>query len=97
MVELNHRQRTIKIKMVYYGPAVGGKTTNLQVLHQSVQPQHRGEPVSIKPARCEPTAGGELVSITSAQDRTILFDLLPVKASGFRGFDLRLQVLAVPG
>lgn len=81
MVELNHRQRTIKIKIVYYGPAVGGKTTNLQVLHQNVQPEHRGE----------------LVSINSAQDRTILFDLLPVKASGFRGFDLRLQVLAVPG
>jgi GTPase SAR1 family protein len=65
MVELNHRQRTIKIKIVYYGPAVGGKTTNLQVLHQNVQPQHRGE----------------LVSINSAQDRTILFDLLPVKAA----------------
>ncbi|HET9316983.1 MAG TPA: hypothetical protein VFQ51_15430, partial [Vicinamibacteria bacterium] len=81
MVELNHRQRTIKIKIVYYGPAVGGKTTNLQVLHQNVQPEHRGE----------------LVSINSAQDRTILFDLLPVKAAGFRGFDLRLQVLAVPG
>ena len=81
MVELNHRQRTIKIKIVYYGPAVGGKTTNLQVLHQNVPPEHRGE----------------LVSINSAQDRSILFDLLPVKASGFRGFDLRLQVLAVPG
>ncbi|MET0556426.1 MAG: hypothetical protein ABW221_25535 [Vicinamibacteria bacterium] len=81
MVELNHRQRTIKIKIVYYGPAVGGKTTNLQILHQKVEPQHRGE----------------MVSINSAQDRTLLFDLLPVKASGFRGFDLRLQVLAVPG
>jgi mutual gliding-motility protein MglA len=81
MVELNHRQRTIKIKIVYYGPAVGGKTTNLQVLHQKVEPQHRGE----------------MVSINSAQDRTLLFDLLPVKAAGFRGFDLRLQVLAVPG
>jgi signal recognition particle receptor subunit beta len=81
LVELNHRQRTIKIKIVYYGPAVGGKTTNLQVLHQKVEPQHRGE----------------MVSINSAQDRTLLFDLLPVKAAGFRGFDLRLQVLAVPG
>src|SRR6185436_814810 len=37
------------------------------------------------------------VSINSAQDRTILFDLLPLKAAGFRGFDLRLQILAVPG
>src|SRR5512134_998067 len=81
MVELNHRERTIKVKVVYYGPAVGGKTTNLQVLHQHAGAARRGE----------------LVSINSAQDRTILFDLLPVKASGFRGFDLRLQVLAVPG
>lgn len=81
MVELNHRDRTIKVKIVYYGPALGGKTTNLQVLHQHAQQQRRGE----------------LISINSAQDRTILFDLLPLKAAGFRGFDLRLQVLAVPG
>jgi hypothetical protein len=81
MVELNHRERTIKVKIVYYGPPVGGKTTNLQVLHQHAQQARRGE----------------LISINSAQDRTILFDLLPLKAAGFRGFDLRLQVLAVPG
>ena len=81
MVELNHRERTIKIKIVYYGPALGGKTTNLQVLHQHAQQERRGE----------------LIAINSAQDRTILFDLLPLKAAGFRGFDLRLQVLAVPG
>jgi signal recognition particle receptor subunit beta/signal transduction histidine kinase len=81
MVELNHRERTIKVKIVYYGPPVGGKTTNLQVLHQHAQQGRRGE----------------LISINSAQDRTILFDLLPLKAAGFRGFDLRLQVLAVPG
>jgi mutual gliding-motility protein MglA len=81
MVELNHRQRTIKVKIVYYGPAVGGKTTNLQVLHRNAASERRGE----------------MVSIHSAQDRTILFDLLPLKAAGFRGFDLRLQLAAVPG
>lgn len=81
MVELLHRERTIKVKIVYYGPAVGGKTTNLQVLHQHTQANRRGE----------------FVSINSAQDRTILFDLLPIRAPGFRGFDIRLQVLAVPG
>ncbi|HET8646095.1 MAG TPA: MglA protein, partial [Vicinamibacteria bacterium] len=67
MVELNHRQRTIKVKIVYYGPAVGGKTTNLQVLHGNALPARRGE----------------MVSVHSAQDRTILFDLLPLKAAGF--------------
>lgn len=81
MVELNHRDRTIKIKIVYYGPPLGGKTTNLQVLHQHALASRRGE----------------MVSINSAQDRTILFDLLPLKAAGFRGFDLRVQLLAVPG
>ena len=81
MVELNHRDRTIKVKLVYYGPPVGGKTTNLQILHRCADTKRRGE----------------LISINSAQDRTILFDLLPLKAPGFRGFDLRLQVLAVPG
>jgi signal recognition particle receptor subunit beta len=81
MVELNHRDRTIKVKLVYYGPPLGGKTTNLQVLHRCADPRRRGE----------------MISINSAQDRTILFDLLPLKTPGFRGFDLRLQVLAVPG
>jgi len=81
MVELNHRDRTIKVKLVYYGPPVGGKTTNLQILHRYADAKRRGE----------------LISINSAQDRTILFDLLPLRTPGFRGFDLRLQVLAVPG
>jgi signal recognition particle receptor subunit beta/GAF domain-containing protein len=81
MVELNHRERTIKVKLVYYGPPVGGKTTNLQILHRCADAKRRGE----------------LISINSAQDRTILFDLLPLKTPGFRGFDLRLQILAVPG
>jgi signal recognition particle receptor subunit beta len=81
MVELNHRDRTIKVKMVYYGPPLGGKTTNLQILHQRADGRRRGE----------------MISVNSAQDRTILFDLLPLKTPGFRGFDLRLQILAVPG
>jgi signal recognition particle receptor subunit beta len=81
MVELNHRDRTIKVKIVYYGPPVGGKTTNLQILHHYASARRRGD----------------LISVNSAQDRTILFDLLPLKTAGFRGFDLRLQILAVPG
>jgi signal recognition particle receptor subunit beta len=81
MVELNHRDRTIKVKIVYYGPPVGGKTTNLQILHRMADVRRRGE----------------MISVNSAQDRTILFDLLPLKTPGFRGFDIRLQVLAVPG
>jgi mutual gliding-motility protein MglA len=81
MVELSHRERTIKAKIVYYGPPIGGKTTNLQILHQHAMVARRGD----------------MISVNSAQDRTILFDLLPLRAAGFRGFDLRLQILAVPG
>jgi len=81
MVELNQRDRTIKIKIVYYGPPVGGKTTNLRVLHQGAYWSRRGE----------------LISVNSAQDRTILFDFMPLKTSGFRGFDVKLQLIGVPG
>ncbi|MGE0455207.1 MAG: hypothetical protein AB7O37_16120 [Vicinamibacteria bacterium] len=81
MVELNQRDRVIRIKLVYYGPPVGGKTTNLRVLHQRAAGSRRGE----------------LISVNSAQDRTILFDFMPLKTSGFRGFDVRLQLVAVPG
>ncbi|HET7293485.1 MAG TPA: hypothetical protein VFM88_13755 [Vicinamibacteria bacterium] len=81
MVELLHSERTIRVKIVYYGPPLGGKTTNLQVLHQHARAQRRGE----------------FISINSAQDRTILFDLLPLKAPGLRGYDIRIQTVAVPG
>ena len=80
-MELKHRERVIQVKIVYYGPAVGGKTTNLQMLHAAAVADRRGD----------------MVSINSAQDRTILFDLLPLKAAGYKGFELRIQVLAVPG
>jgi len=80
-VELKHRDRVVQIKIVYYGPAVGGKTTNLQMLHAAAQERHRGE----------------FISVNSAQDRTILFDLLPLKGVGFHGFEIRFQIVAVPG
>ena len=81
MVDIDHRQRVIKVKLVYYGPAVGGKTTNLKVLFE----------------RAAATRRGQFVSVNSAQDRTILCDLLPLRTGGFRGYDLKVQLLAVPG
>ncbi|HXY38253.1 MAG TPA: GTPase domain-containing protein [Vicinamibacteria bacterium] len=81
MVDINTKDRTLRVKLVYYGPALSGKTTNLKVLHE----------------RALQTRRGELVSVDSMQDRTILCDLLPLRSGGFRGFDLRLQLLAVPG
>jgi signal recognition particle receptor subunit beta len=81
MVDIDHRQRVIKVKLVYYGPAVGGKTTNLKVLFERAAAARRGQ----------------FVSVNSAQDRTILCDLLPLRTGGFRGHDLKVQLLAVPG
>jgi signal recognition particle receptor subunit beta len=81
MVEFNREQRVIKVKIAYYGPAVGGKTTNLKVLYD----------------RANPTRRGEFVSVNSQQDRTILCDLLPIRSGGLRGYDLRFQLAAVPG
>jgi signal recognition particle receptor subunit beta len=81
LVEISHRERVVRAKIIYYGPAAGGKTTNLVVLHQRADPKRRGE----------------MVSVNSTQDRTILLDLLPMKTPAFRGYELRLQVIAVPG
>ena len=80
-MELNERGGTISVKIVYYGPALGGKTTNLAKLHQNARAARRGD----------------LISVNSAQDRTILFDLLPLKTLGFRGFDTSIRLVAVPG
>jgi len=81
MAEIDQPNRTIRVKIVYYGPPLGGKTTNLRWLH----------------SRALDTRRGEMISINSLQDRTILFDLLPFTVVGPRGFSLRLQLLAVPG
>jgi signal recognition particle receptor subunit beta len=81
VVEIDRSERVVRVKIIYYGPAAGGKTTNLLVLHRSADPERRGE----------------MVSVNSSQDRTILLDLLPLRTPAFRGYDLRLQLLAVPG
>jgi len=81
VVDINHRDKFVRAKIIYYGPAAGGKTTNLQVLHHRAHPDRKLE----------------LVSVNTAQDRTILFDLLPLKTPAFRSYELRFQVIAVPG
>ena len=47
MVEISHRERVVRAKIIYYGPAAGGKTTNLVVLHRRADPKRRGEMVSV--------------------------------------------------
>jgi mutual gliding-motility protein MglA len=81
MVQLNHAQREITIKVVYYGPGLSGKTTNLQMIHQFMSPDARGR----------------LMSLDTANDRTLFFDLLPVFFKTQAGFKVRIKLYTVPG
>lgn len=81
MVQFNHSQREITLKLVYYGPALSGKTTNLQVVHQYMNPESRGR----------------LMTLDTADDRTLFFDLLPVFFQTNSGFKVKLKLYTVPG
>lgn len=81
MAQIALKERCLRIKLVYYGGALGGKTTNLVQLHRRMAEGSRSE----------------LVSVNSFQDRTVLFDTLPLRAVGPRGFDVRVEMVAVPG
>jgi signal transduction histidine kinase/signal recognition particle receptor subunit beta len=81
MVQFDNQYRQIKIKIVYYGPAVGGKTTCLQHVHRVLDPQRRTK----------------LYSLNTAADRTLFFDLLSLNLGRIRGYRLALQLYTVPG
>ncbi len=81
MAIFNYANREITAKIVYYGPAVCGKTTSLQVIHQKIAPNQRGK----------------LLSLATETDRTIFFDLLPLKLGEIKGFKLKFQLYTVPG
>ncbi len=81
MVLFNHSTRELTAKIVYYGPGLCGKTTNLRLLHEKLDPKTMGR----------------LLSLTTAQDRTIYFDLLPVELGNVKGYTVRFQLCTVPG
>jgi len=81
MVQFRPQAREIIAKVVYYGPPLGGKTTNLRTLY-------RGYPANTR---------GELVVVPTGTDRTIFFDFLPVSLGTLRGMNLRVQLYTVPG
>jgi len=81
MVQFNTRANEILLKLVYYGPGLSGKTTNLQVLH----------------AMCQETNRGELFSVNTQEDRTLFFDLLPINLGYIYGNAIHLQIYTVPG
>src|SRR5438093_393568 len=81
MVQFNFAERTIKAKVVYYGPAQSGKTTNLEHIHRLT----------------DPAGNNRLISLNTAQDRTLLFDLLPFSLGAISGYDFKVQLYTVPG
>src|SRR5262245_18067137 len=81
MVQIDFQQREIAIKLVYYGPALSGKTTNLQQLHQRIDERSRGR----------------LMTLDTRDDRTLFFDLLPITFRAASGLKLKLKLFTVPG
>jgi len=81
MVQFNFSERTIKAKVVYYGPAQSGKTTNLEQIHRLT----------------DPGGANSLISLNTGQDRTLFFDLLPFSLGTVAGYDFKVQLYTVPG
>lgn len=81
MASIQHAERCVSFKIVYCGTPLGGKTTNLQHVHQCLDPDTRGD----------------LVSLATAQDRTLFFDFLAVEAVVLNGYRTRFHLYTVPG
>ncbi|HEX6926414.1 MAG TPA: GTPase domain-containing protein [Longimicrobiaceae bacterium] len=81
MSMINYASREINCKIVYYGPGLGGKTTNLEYVYEKVAP----------------TTRGKLISLATETERTLFFDFLPVDLGTIRGFKTRFHLYTVPG
>ena len=81
MTFINYASREINCKIVYYGPGLCGKTTNLQYIYD----------------KTNPTAKGKLISLATETDRTLFFDFLPLELGTVRGFRTRFHLYTVPG
>jgi signal recognition particle receptor subunit beta len=81
MASINYGAREISVKIVYYGPGLSGKTTNLQVIHRKIPPEHKSD----------------MVSLATEQDRTLFFDFLPLDLGTIKGFSTKFQLYTVPG
>lgn len=81
MSMINYASREISCKIVYYGPGLGGKTTNLEHVFSRVDPDTRGK----------------MISLATESDRTLFFDFLPIDLGEIRGFKTRFHLYTVPG
>ena len=78
---INYSSREINCKIVYYGPGLGGKTTNIQYIYNKTNPE----------------AKGKLISLATETERTLFFDFLPLSLGEIRGFRTRFHLYTVPG
>jgi len=78
---LNYITREINCKIVYYGPGLGGKTTNLKYIYEITNPENKGK----------------LISLATETERTLFFDFLPIDLGQIRGFRTRFHLYTVPG
>lgn len=83
MAIINQATKELQVKVVFYGPALGGKTTNLVQVHEHVQTLEGHK--------------GKLVSLATSSDRTLFFDFLPIEAVAIKGFKTKFQLYTVPG
>jgi mutual gliding-motility protein MglA len=81
MADFNEEEKKLTVKVVYYGPALSGKTTNLMQLHEV-----------LNPSRC-----GEFMTFDTKGDRTLFFDLLPLMIRSETGLKLKIKLFTVPG
>lgn len=78
---INYAAKEINCKIVYYGPGLGGKTTNLQYIYNTTQENQKGK----------------MISLTGDTERTLFFDFLPLNIGEIRGFKTRFHLYTVPG
>ncbi|MGQ9618984.1 MAG: GTP-binding protein [Candidatus Aminicenantia bacterium] len=81
MVLVNPAVKEVVVKIVYYGPGLGGKTTNLRYIYENIEPSTRGK----------------MISLSTEGDRTLFFDFLPIKIGELGGYKVRIQLYTVPG
>ncbi len=81
MALINYAAREINVKIVYYGPGLSGKTTNIKYIYEKLAPNLKGK----------------LVSVATEQERTLFFDFLPIDLGDVRGFKTRFHLYTVPG
>jgi len=78
---INYSSREINVKIVYYGPGLCGKTTNIQYIYEKVSPETKGK----------------LITLATEMDRTLFFDFLPLELGKVKGFSTRFHLYTVPG